>query len=359
MGRKRRRGSKRKRNNRRKWSLTDKLLLILMAIILAIYIFGKIKREISIPEVSLSGEPVKAYFTRRDDVPNIVRAILSRANRTIHVAVFDIDNMEVARELVKARKRGVEVKVVTDEENMKTPAIKYLLKEGIPIVFDMRDEFMHNKFAVVDSHLTITGSTNWTDNGFYFNDNNLLVINSRSVALNFEKEFYEMFEEHRFGPNSPKNTYCCFVLDSMKLENYFAPEDRVSPKLIFLIDDAQKTIHFMAFAYTSKKIARAMIRASNRGVRVVGIMEKRGITSPYSVYNLLKRAGIDVFPDRNPKIMHNKVIIIDSIAVVTGSYNFTNSADRRNDENVVIIFDRELALRYLKYFDWLLKSDNP
>ena len=353
--RKSKKGS-RSRRKRRRWTLADKILPILLAIILALYIFGRIRQEVGIPEVSLSGKPVKAYFTRRDDVSGVIRAFISRAEKSIHVAVFQIDNMEVARELVKAHGRGVDVKIVTDDRNMRTPAVKYMLKHGIPMVFDFRKEFMHDKFAIIDSQIVITGSANWTDNGFYFNDNNVLIANSKSLALNYEKEFSEMFDLHRFGPESPRNTFCCFVVDSVKIENYFAPEDKVSHKLITLIDDAEKTVHFMSFSFTSKSIAKALIRAKGRGVEVVGLIERRELANPHSVYGLLKKSGIRIVPDGNPKIMHNKVVIIDSSVVITGSYNFTNSADRRNDENVVIVFDRSLALTYLRYFHWLLNS---
>jgi Phosphatidylserine/phosphatidylglycerophosphate/cardiolipin synthases and related enzymes len=64
---------------------------------------------------------------------------------------------------------------------------------------------------------------------------------------------------------------------------------------------------------------------------------------------------MNVYIDKNPKNMHNKVIIIDSFIVITGSYNFSSNADNYNDENVLIIFSKEIALKYLNYFNRLIQ----
>jgi len=349
MGKKRR-GKQRKR---KKWALTDWILPLLLAVILGIYIFEKAWRRFFPPKPITINATVEAYFTLRDDPFRVIYSLVNSAKRSIHVAVYDIDNMELAVALVDARDRGVEVKVVSDERNSGERAIRYLIKKRIPVVFDNRENFMHDKFAVVDGEFVITGSANWTDKGLFFHDNNVVVIHSKSISSAYEKEFSEMFDMHLFGPESPANTPCCFNLDSIRVEVYFAPEDRVSRRIVRLIDDAERTVHFMAFSFTSDRIARAMIRAVNRGVKVSGIMEERDLTNPHTQFKRLREAGVDVVPDRNPRIMHNKVIIIDSSIVITGSYNFSNNADRFNDENVVVLFDRELALEYLDYYRWL------
>ncbi len=356
MGRKRKTRPKKRRRPRRRtrrWALTDWILPFLLAIILGIYILEKARQQFFPPEEVVSGQPVEVYFTRLDNPFEAVMHLIRSARSSIHVAVFEIDNMKMAMALVDAKERGVDVRVVTDERNARERAVRYLMKKGIPVVLDYRKNFMHDKFAIIDGKYVITGSTNWTDNGFFFNDNNVVIIHSRNIASSYEREFEEMFEEHLFGPESPANTPCCYLLDSIRVEVYFAPEDGVSRHIVKLIDDAEKTVHFMAFSFTSDRIAKAMIRAIGRGVHVSGIMEKRNLTNPHNKYRVLRKAGADVVPDRNPRIMHNKVIVIDSAVVITGSYNFSNNADRYNDENVVIIFDRDIALKYLRYYRWL------
>ena len=67
-------------------------------------------------------------------------------------------------------------------------------------------------------------------------------------------------------------------------------------------------------------------------------------------FNRLKQSGVDVLEDGNCYILHHKVIIIDERTVITGSYNFTGSAERDNDENLVIIDDPTLARVYLDEF---------
>jgi phosphatidylserine/phosphatidylglycerophosphate/cardiolipin synthase-like enzyme len=134
------------------------------------------------------------------------------------------------------------------------------------------------------------------------------------------------------------------------VESYFAPEDDTAAAIVENIEDAQHRIRFMTFVFTSEEIADAMIERSQAGVTVQGVMEDRNLGSGYSQYERLRRQVHDVLPDGNPYIMHHKVIIIDDETVITGSYNFTKSAEESNDENVLIIHDPEVAALYVEEF---------
>ena len=69
-----------------------------------------------------------------------------------------------------------------------------------------------------------------------------------------------------------------------------------------------------------------------------------------SEYDPLRLAGLDVWLDANPKNMHDKIILIDGMIVITGSYNFTASAEKKNDENILIIHNADIAALYLQDF---------
>jgi phosphatidylserine/phosphatidylglycerophosphate/cardiolipin synthase-like enzyme len=83
---------------------------------------------------------------------------------------------------------------------------------------------------------------------------------------------------------------------------------------------------------------------------VQGVIEERNTDQPNSQYKRLRTAFHDVLTDGNPYTMHHKVIIIDDETVITGSYNFTHSAERTNDENVLIIHDPEVAGLFVEEF---------
>jgi phosphatidylserine/phosphatidylglycerophosphate/cardiolipin synthase-like enzyme len=96
------------------------------------------------------------------------------------------------------------------------------------------------------------------------------------------------------------------------------------------------------------------------GVTVSGVMDKNQITSsPSTQYDNFQQAGLDIRKDGNPGLMHDKVIIIDRMIVITGSYNFTKSADTINDENVVILFSPDVAEQFLQEFQKIFNQAQP
>lgn len=127
----------------------------------------------------------------------------------------------------------------------------------------------------------------------------------------------------------------------------FTPGDQCADDLIARIDTANSSVRVQAYSFTSKDIADALIRARSRGVDVIAILDKSQTRERYSMIDEMKAGGILVYIDDCCAIAHNKVMIIDERIVVTGSYNFTKSAEVRNAENMLIIEDRTLAARYL------------
>ena len=99
----------------------------------------------------------------------------------------------------------------------------------------------------------------------------------------------------------------------------------------------------MAFSFTNDLIGKAMIARAKAGVSVAGVFEKTGSETQYSEFGPMRKAKLDVLQDGNPYVMHHKVIIIDGRTVIFGSFNFTNNADKDNDENLLIIDDPVLA----------------
>jgi len=298
----------------------------------------------------VSGD-IQVYFTRQDNVLSVLLSLINSSKKTLSIAMFEMDHPDIVRAIVEAKNRGVKVEMVMDERMKEKWAYGRLKREGIRVVFDDREPFMHNKFVIIDSQIVITGSANFKESCIYRNDNNVVIINSRALALNYLREFYEMFEDKKFGALSPRNTDCCFNLGNYRIEAYFAPEDDVVSRINELIGLSRKEIKFAAFSFTDDKLANAIIYASKRGVKVRGVIESKGTKNRGSEYNNFLRNGIEVLPDGNPYNMHSKYIIIDDSVVITGSYNFSRNAKEFNDENVLIIFSKEVARKYSKNFD--------
>lgn len=348
-------------------SLLYLLLLLVVALGLGLYQAGCLKGLGLGPAgpvvVSPVGSWVTPYFTapetgrREGGVDEAVIADINAAQRQVDVASFDYNLPSITDALIAARQRGVVVRLVLDDGNLDDEEMARLTDElkdaGIPIAWDQRNAFMHNKFVIIDRTVLWVGSWNLSVNDTYKNNNNVLRFSIPELAANYEAEFEEMFANGQFGPRSPAATpYPVIQLsDGTQIETYFAPEDNPRAALLARLQQAEREIHFMAFSFTDQEMARILLEKARAGVQVRGVFETRNATSESSAYNTLRQAGLDVRLDGNPYTMHHKVVIIDGRVVVTGSYNFSLNAAKDNDENLLIITSPELAARYQAEFE--------
>jgi phosphatidylserine/phosphatidylglycerophosphate/cardiolipin synthase-like enzyme len=295
----------------------------------------------------------------RSDSPllDAVLADLNTARNTIDLAVFDLDLIPLGDALRRAERRGVLVRVVLDSENLETPEVSALAGEleeaGIALVTDGREPFMHNKFIVIDGRVTWTGSWNMTENDTYRNNNNMLRFDEPRIADYYIEEFAQMSDglfgaQKAFtGPREAVN------VGRAQVRVFFSPKDRMAGEVVAAIGAARRSVRFLTFSFTSDPIADAMIERARAGVQVTGVFERQNASGTGSEFGKLRDARIDVLEDGNCYILHHKVIIIDERVVITGSYNFTASAETSNDENLLIIDDPALAQAYVEEFERL------
>jgi phosphatidylserine/phosphatidylglycerophosphate/cardiolipin synthase-like enzyme len=316
---------------------------------------------------------LKVYFTDpnpadqiNNGVDQFIVPLLQSAKKNIDLTSFDLNLPSVLDALVAAQGRGVQVRVVYDGENgeqtlaaNRSPtgqaldAVVTLTNAGIPLVDGGRSNgLMHDKMIIVDGGTLVMGSWNMSYNDTFRNNNNLLVITDPTLIANYQAKFNEFFEAKRFGANATVGALTSiFSSDGVQVANYFSPPDAVMQKLVALVSGAKQSVRFMAFTYTHPDLADAMIQRYKAGVDVAGIFESRSSTEGALVP--LYCAGVPVKVDGNPYTMHHKVIIIDDHIVVTGSFNFTKSADDSNDDNVLIIDSPALAQLYLQEYQRL------
>jgi phosphatidylserine/phosphatidylglycerophosphate/cardiolipin synthase-like enzyme len=271
---------------------------------------------------------------------------------SVDVAAYSFNLWSIRNALFRAHQRGVVVRMVMESDNMDSEEVQELLDAGIHIVGDQREGLMHDKFVVIDRTEVWTGSMNFTLSGAYEDNNNLIRMHSGQIAANYTREFDEMFVDDRFGQMSRDNTpYPQIKINNATVEFYYSPDEAVAARIITLLQGAQQSIHFMAASFTSEEIGNVIIEAADNGILVSGVMDSGQVNSNEGTrYDFFKQSMLDVRLDGIDGQMHHKVIIIDEKIVITGSYNFTNSAEDHNDENVVIIFDEDAAAQYMLEF---------
>jgi phosphatidylserine/phosphatidylglycerophosphate/cardiolipin synthase-like enzyme len=310
------------------------------------------------------GEWYQVYFTkppypetsdRRGGLDATLVADLDTATQRIEVASFDFDLPNIAAALIRARERGVAVRLAVDGENLEAPQVAKLTGDlqaaGIPVFFDQRAAFMHNKFVVIDNATVWTGSANLTVNDVFRNNNNMLRIVDQRLAENYTRKADDIFN----GGGGPDRlsvlVYPELPIGAALVRTSFAPDNATTDGIVQAVQDARQQIDLLAFAFTSQPLAEAVIEAQQRGVVVRAVMETRNTKGTGSVFGTLRGAGIDIHSDGNCYIMHHKVMIIDGRTVITGSFNFTRAAEAQNDENLLVITDASLAARYTEEFE--------
>ena len=141
---------------------------------------------------------------------------------------------------------------------------------------------------------------------------------------------------HSFHPETDKVNVC------------FTPPAGCGALIVQEIAKAKNTIYVQAYSFTSQPIIDQLIKAKNRGVKVLVLLDRSNLDDRHSKMTELQNAGIEVKIDKVGGIAHNKVIVIDKRKVLTGSFNFSKAADQRNAENLLLIEDEQVAEIYLK-----------
>lgn len=278
---------------------------------------------------------------------------IREARLSVDAAIYHLNLWSIRDALIAAHQSGVKVRVVMESDNMDEVEVQDLVDAGIEVIGDRRESLMHNKFVVIDGSQVWTGSLNFTINGAYYNDNNLVCIRASHLAQNYTNEFEEMFVRDFFGDNVLDNTpYPSLTLDGSQVETYFSPDDDTAARIVELVRSAQQEVHFLAYSFTSDQIAEALLERAAAGVQVSGVFEEgQYYSNTGTEFDRLTAAGLDVRLDGNPRNMHHKVILIDNQIVILGSYNFSRSAEEYNDENTLIVHNTEMAAQFLAEFE--------
>ena len=141
------------------------------------------------------------------------------------------------------------------------------------------------------------------------------------------------------------NTKIRQISETRILGVYFSPKGECEKQVIYWIERANSTIHVLIYSFTLDSISDAIINAHDRGIEVMVVFEKSQI-SQYSEYQKLRAAGVPCRNDTNPNLMHHKVMIVDGILVLTGSFNWSKSAQENNNENLIVIQSTHIASIY-------------
>jgi len=303
-------------------------------------------------------------------------AYINRAKYTIDIALYNFIQTtaisDIATAINNAYARGVAVRWIYNGSSSNTGLSlinSAINKLGSPTGANYN--IMHNKFMIIDANssnakdpIVWTGSTNWDDQQINTDANNVIIIQDKNLSLAYTTEFNEMWggtglspnlANSKFGPYKLDNTPHTFTINGNLVELYFSPSDSTENQIKRVISSANFDLYFGIYTFTENYLADSIKIKQQNGVYTLGIMDQYSTTfAPYATLSPIMGADLKVYS--SPGIYHNKMLIVDPChltsdpTVVTGSHNWTYSADTKNDENTLIIHDDTVANIYYQSF---------
>jgi phosphatidylserine/phosphatidylglycerophosphate/cardiolipin synthase-like enzyme len=281
----------------------------------------------------------------------------------------------IAGAINNAYGRGVRVRVVYDGST--GSQMIPLLNPAIPVLPSPTfSEYgiMHNKFVVFDADSANpnmpwvwSGSTNWTAAQIDGPDkNHAIVIQDQALAQAYRTEFEEMWGSSvllpnasmaKFGPYKTNNTPHLFLIGGKVVKNYFSPSDGVTAQIINVINSANSDLEIATMLITRNDIRDALINKYNSGLNMVqGVFDTQNPTgndfpalqSAIGTSKMVQYSGSG--------IMHHKFMLVDNFnaasdpIVLTGSHNWSTSAETKNDENTLMIHDPVVVDQFYQAF---------
>lgn len=135
------------------------------------------------------------------------------------------------------------------------------------------------------------------------------------------------------------------------IDAFFSPHGGATEAVVREIDGAKNEILVQAYSFTSAPIAKALVSAKKRGIKIEVVLDKSQRKEKYTSADFVAHAGIPTYIDAKHAIAHNKIIIVDKQTLITGSFNFTKAAEEKNAENLLVLKgNKPLVERYLQNF---------
>ena len=290
---------------------------------------------------------------------------IENSKQSIDFAVYGINNQpEILNALINAQNRGVKIRWVCDfdkRNNNYYPDIDFLKNKIKSFTTDENYDksntpaIMHNKFFIFDNKKVWTGSSNITGTDLTeFNSNYSILITSNKIAQQYKNEFEQMYNGFFHTDKQKQNKDIVVPDNNTKIKVLFSPQDKIiDNEIIPIIQKAKKSIYIPIFFITHKEIQDALIKAHKRGVDIKIINDATNAHSKYTIHKELRKSGIKVKTENYAGKMHMKAMFVDGRISIIGSMNFTKSANNKNDENIIIIDNEEIARYFQKTFIYL------
>ncbi len=286
---------------------------------------------------------------------------IDSTHTTLDIAIYNFDSPTLITAINNAITRGVAVRMVADNgvNTAGYNSINLTTNKKKAPAPSTTYGIMHNKFFVMDAADAArarvwTGSMNMTTQQVNSDENNVILFQDQSIAKAYTMEFEEMFNGNVFGASKSDNTPHEFNVNGKRVEVYFSPTDGTQSHIKEVVRSAEHDFYFALLNFTRPDIAYT-IRDSvvGKGGFAAGIVDDTASASTV-YFNCYQNDTLII--DHHSTQYHHKYCIADANktcsdpTVLTGSHNWSNSANQKNDENTVVVHDADIANQYYQEF---------
>lgn len=301
-----------------------------------------------------------------DDLEPAVIEFLDAAERSLDVAVQELESWPVAEALIRAKQRRCTVRMVLENDYLRAQPtaapdprrpggsneanreiLMALLRAKIDVRSDYNASIFHQKFVVRDYNRPtqglLTGSTNFTETGLSRNLNHVMTFRDPVLVKAYNTEFREMWSgdfghkvPNRDGPPAES------LVSGVRVRALFAPDHAPEMEIVKQMLKAERRIDFAIFTFSqSSAIDDVMRRLIRDGIAVRGVLDPRQANQAWAATRVVGEVGGEIHTaSRNRRglgKLHHKLMVIDDRVTIGGSFNYTEPANRMNDENILVI----------------------
>ena len=354
--------------------MLKKILFVLSILISVNAVAGnKIKVYFNHPVNTAVSSGVDAAYLSGSSSADTIIAYINRAKYTLDIAQYEYiqgSYSNIATAVNNAYTRGVTVRWIYDSTINNTGMLT--LNAAIPTLPRTdNDGIMHNKFIIIDANssnpddaIVWTGSYDWSNTMISAGYNNMLFLQDQPIAQAYTAEFNMMWGSTtatpnaataKFGANKTNLGAHTFHIDGHLVELYFSPSDNTDSHIQAAISSANTDLYFGMYTFTQSTDANLIVAKYNSGVYVSGIDDNFSNSyAPYTIFTTGLGSHFKVYSGSG--VYHAKELIVDPSdtcsdpLVLTGSHNWTFSANTVNDENTIIIHSDTIANMFYQSF---------
>ncbi len=342
---------------------------------------AKIKAYFNSPVNISASTGVNAVYLPSGSMADTIVAYINRAQSSVDIAQYDYHQdayfgayANIATAVNNAYARGVTIRWIYDGSSSNTGLSA--LNSGIHKLASPTTSaygIMHNKFIIIDANsgnpanaIVSTGSEDWSSEMFYKDYNNILFIQDSALAHAYTAEFNMMWGSTTAVPNTSLSKFGPFKTDlglhtfsiaGHTVEVYFSPSDNTDAHIGTSILSANKDLYVGVYDMTRTGDASDIVARKTSGVYTLATVDQYTPTTSSAVNSLLSSGlGSNYIVYSGSYLYHNKMMIVDPSdtcsdpQVLTGSHNWTSSAQNYNDENILIIHNDTLANIYYQSY---------